>query len=262
MSESAEELYLAGLKKHRNKDYEGAIVLLGQAVASDPRHVDSWEALGVLFEKNGRLDEAIAAMQKLAELVPDSIMAHTNLSRFYMKKGMKEKAEEEQSKARILGWKQELASGGAQSGLDMASKETAAPTAPVLADFLQKGTPAAAAPSPALDPAVLSKRIEQFERIVAANVQDVMSRLTLGKAYIEARRFDDAARVLQELLAIKEDYSAAYSVLGEAFEKGGKLARAIKTYTKGIEVADKKGDLHPRNQMEAQLQRLTATGSA
>src|SRR5438105_3758490 len=107
------ELYRDGLKRHRAKDYAGAVASLERAVAADPKLADAWEALGVIYDKLGRLDEAIAATEKLVELQPDEVMPHTNLSRFYVKKGLKEKAELEQGKARLIGWKQELASGGA-----------------------------------------------------------------------------------------------------------------------------------------------------
>ena len=110
MQPEAEDLYFSGLKKHRNKDLDGAIEDLLAALAIEPEMADAWEALGVLYEKTDRLDDAIAATRKLLDVKPDEIMAHTNLSRFYMKLGDKEKAEEEQSQARVLGWKQELAS--------------------------------------------------------------------------------------------------------------------------------------------------------
>ncbi len=269
MSDAAFELYRDGLRKHRAKDYGGAVALLEQAVAADASLADAWEALGVLYDKLGRLDDAIAATAKLVALKPDEIMAHTNLSRFYMKKGLKERAEEEQGKARLLGWKQELAQGGAKES-DLAQAQTAAaePQAPSIVSFLdqrpkQGPTPpaklAAAGGDPpplAASPDLLKRKIEQFEKLVAHNAQDVLSRFTLGRAYLEAGRADDAIRVLDELLALKPDYTAAFVLLGEAYEKAGKLARAIKTWTKGIEVAQQKGDLHPRNQMQERLTKL------
>ena len=68
---SARELYLQGLKKHRERDYEAAVTLLEQAVAADPQLADAWEALGVLYDKVERLDDAIEATERLAELAPD-----------------------------------------------------------------------------------------------------------------------------------------------------------------------------------------------
>lgn len=259
MGDAATDLYREGLKRHRAKDYEGAVASLRESVAADPQLADAWEALSVVADKIGRLDDAIAAAEKLVALKPDEVMAHTNLSRFYMKKGMKEKAEEEQGKARLLGWKQELAQGGPkESELQQSQPAAAEPQAPSIVSFLDRpAAPAASAPPPTMSRDLLEKRIAQFEKLVAHNAQDVLSRFTLGRAYLEAGRADDSIRTLEELLALKPDYTAAFVLLGEAYEKAGKLARAIKTYTKGIELAQGRGDLHPRNQMQERLERLT-----
>jgi tetratricopeptide (TPR) repeat protein len=190
---------------------------------------------------------------------------------------MKEKAEEEQGKARLIGWKQELAAGGghAEGGPRENELQQAAPKseeAPQLVSMIgglgaTPAKPAAAtaagavhAPagaSIAADPAALKKKIEQFERLVAHNGQDALSRFTLGRAYLEAGRANDAVRVLEEALTIKPDLTAAYVVLGEAHERSGRLARAIKTWNQGIELAQKRGDLHPRNQMQEHVKRVT-----
>jgi tetratricopeptide (TPR) repeat protein len=260
MTDDASDLYRQGLKLHRAKDYAGAIALLERAVAADPKLADAWEALGVLYDKQQRLDDAIAATQKLVALKPDEVMAHTNLSRFFMKKGMKEKAEEEQGKARLIGWKQELAEGGAnakESELQQAApKSEEAPQLVSMLGGLGAAPNSAAAPL-AADPAALQRKITQFEALVAHNAEDALSRFTLGRAYLEAGRANDAVRVLEEALTIKPDLTAAYVVLGEAHEKAGRIARAIKTWNQGIELAQKKGDLHPRNQMQEHLKRVT-----
>ena len=56
----------------------------------------------MIYYKANQLDNAIEWTEKLARLCPESAMAHTNLSIFYMKKGMQEKAEEEKAKAVVL----------------------------------------------------------------------------------------------------------------------------------------------------------------
>ena len=45
---------------------------------------------------------------RIAELDPDDVLAHTSLSVLYQKKGMIPEAEAEGNKARVLGWKQQL----------------------------------------------------------------------------------------------------------------------------------------------------------
>ena len=63
-------------------------------------------ARGALLHKFGELVAAEA--QRLAEIDPDDVLAHTSLSVLYQKKGMIPEAEAEGAKARVLGWKQQL----------------------------------------------------------------------------------------------------------------------------------------------------------
>ena len=95
-------------------DYKRALDLFGEGklneataiftgiIARDAKFFDAYEALSRTYYKMDRLDEAIEWMEKLAKAKPDYAMAHTNLSIYYMKKGMKEKAEEEKAKAMVL----------------------------------------------------------------------------------------------------------------------------------------------------------------
>ncbi len=93
--EKALDLFGAG------KFHEAEAALL-ELVKTHPSYADAFEALGRVYYKLDRLDDAIQWMTKLSELRPDYALAHTNLSVFYMKKGLKEKAEEEKTKATVL----------------------------------------------------------------------------------------------------------------------------------------------------------------
>ena len=81
---------------------EEAADALKTLIAAHPDFHDAYETLGMVLYKMDRLDEAIEWTERLAVRRPDYAMAHTNLSVFYMKKGMKEKAEEEKAKAVVL----------------------------------------------------------------------------------------------------------------------------------------------------------------
>ena len=93
--EKALDLFGAG-------NFEGAAKALLEIVKTHASYADAYEALGRVYYKLDRLDDAIEWITKLSELRPDYAMAHTNLSVFYMKKGLKEKAEEEKAKATVL----------------------------------------------------------------------------------------------------------------------------------------------------------------
>ena len=58
-----------------------------------------------------KFDEAIELTKKYIAQEPDDILAHTNLSMFYQKKGMVPEAETAGAEARRLDWKRQLKEG-------------------------------------------------------------------------------------------------------------------------------------------------------
>src|SRR5690606_18479705 len=82
-------------------DEQLAIELLQTAIALDPRFADAYEALGVIYGRHERFEEAISLMKQLAEIDPASIMAHTNMSLYLMRLGRIEEAEEAKSNATV-----------------------------------------------------------------------------------------------------------------------------------------------------------------
>ena len=100
-----------------------AIAKAQQAIALNPQFPDALEALGIFYSKANRLDEAIETMKRLAQISPNHIMAHTNLSRFYVEKGMILEAEQEQAEARRLSWKAELQAQKTEEGKKKSPEE-------------------------------------------------------------------------------------------------------------------------------------------
>ena len=105
MVDEAKIIYEKALDLFGGGKFHEAETALLDLVAATPLYADAYEALGRIYYKLNRLDDAIYWMTKLSELRPDYAMAHTNLSVFYMKKGLKEKAEEEKAKATVLSFK-------------------------------------------------------------------------------------------------------------------------------------------------------------
>jgi tetratricopeptide (TPR) repeat protein len=106
---SKEELYDAGLDLAFEGKFREAIGQYRAALEVDPAFVDAVHALAMAHAELEELDDAIAVGQRLCELVPDDILAHTSLSTFYQRKGMIKEAEEEAAKAKVLDWKRQLA---------------------------------------------------------------------------------------------------------------------------------------------------------
>ncbi len=103
-----EELYDEGIDLFADGKLEDAIACYQQAIAIDPAYADAWNALAIVYNDLGRHADAIAAGNRLVELTPDDVLAHTSLSRFYQAAGMVPEAEAEGAKARMLDWKRQL----------------------------------------------------------------------------------------------------------------------------------------------------------
>ena len=61
---------------------------------------------------------------------------------------------------------------------------------------------------------------------------------------------------LERVVALDEKYSAAYLLLGKSLEASANLDRAMQVYKKGIDVASKRGDMMPANEMQSRLNQL------
>ena len=106
--ETAELHHDQALDSFARGEYERAVVEYLASFAADPTFTDALHGLARAYQDLQRLEEAIAAAQQIIALDPDDVLAHTCLSVLYQKKNMVAEAETEASKARILGWKQEL----------------------------------------------------------------------------------------------------------------------------------------------------------
>jgi Flp pilus assembly protein TadD len=109
--QKAEDHYYAALDLFAEGDHDGALVEYQKALDADPRFTEAMHGLARTLQDLNRLDEAIAVANRIAEIDPDDVLAHTSLSVLYQKKGMIPEAEAEGNKARILGWKQQLKKG-------------------------------------------------------------------------------------------------------------------------------------------------------
>src|SRR5271165_322368 len=108
----AEDHYYTALDHVAEGRHEQAVEEYGKSLAADPNFTDALHGLSRALQDLNRLDEAIQVSQRISQLDPDDVLAHTSLSILYQRKGMVPEAEAESSKARVLGWKQQLKGGG------------------------------------------------------------------------------------------------------------------------------------------------------
>jgi Fe-S cluster biosynthesis and repair protein YggX len=101
-------------------------------------------------------------------------------------------------------------------------------------------------------------RIDQFLRATQQNPADPLGFFSLGRAQVEAGRFDDAVLSLQRALALDAKLSRAYQLLARAQLGLTRNSEAIKTLTDGVTIAHQRGDQMPKNEMIAMLNELGA----
>lgn len=232
-SERARALYDEALRRFDRDalDEDGsAIELLREAVLLDPAFEDAYEALGVILNRHHRVDEAIHFMQILGRLNPDSVMAHTNLSVFYVAKGMIPEAEEEKAKAAVLQMKHARQ---AREAEDIAATER---------DRIRREA---------------TERIAMFREVLEFDPDDPLATFGTGMAYVQLNDHGSALPFLERAVLTQKDYSAAYLNLGKCLEFLRRTDEARAAYTAGIECASRKGDLMPLREMERRLKAIS-----
>jgi len=113
--QQAEDHYYAALDLMTEGHLRESVTKFQESLAADPTFTEAMHGLARVLQDLQRYDEAIAVAQRLAEIDPDDVLAHTSLSVLYQKKGMIPEAEAEGAKARVLGWKQQLKGGGSSN---------------------------------------------------------------------------------------------------------------------------------------------------
>lgn len=85
-----------------------ALVKLQRAVSAAPDCFEAWHALAEVHFAERRFDEALRAAEQAHRLRPTDLFINTTLSRIWMERGDKPRAEHFGAQARMLSWKEEL----------------------------------------------------------------------------------------------------------------------------------------------------------
>ena len=85
-----------------------ALKKLHSATQRAPASFEAWHALAEICFNMRNFEDALAAAEKAHSLRPGDVFINTSLSRIWMEKGDKARAEHFGAQARILGWKDQL----------------------------------------------------------------------------------------------------------------------------------------------------------
>ena len=220
-SETPEDLYRTALQAYREKQSVQAVQQLEEVLKLSPAFYDAREALAVIFYNEKRYDDALRILTDWIALQPESIMAHTNLSRCYVAKGMILEAEKEQAAARTLTWKAELK-----------DKKQAMPKTNH------------------------AEQIARFKKVIEYDPADVLGYFSLGQAYLEAGQKREAVDTFEKAVEVDPKHSASFLGYGTALEELGDYEKARRIFAQGIRVAEERGDMMTQKKMEAHLRSI------
>jgi Fe-S cluster biosynthesis and repair protein YggX len=99
-------------------------------------------------------------------------------------------------------------------------------------------------------------RIEQFKKMAEADPENELGHFSLGRAYLDAGKYSEAAASLERAISLNANLSKAYQLLGEAMLKMDMRDQAIARFSQGVKIADARGDVLPRNEMAQKLKEL------
>jgi Fe-S cluster biosynthesis and repair protein YggX len=111
-----------------------------------------------------------------------------------------------------------------------------------------------------MDMEAVNRRIAQFETMVrpGADPDNDMAWFSLGGAYAQAGRHEDAAKAYLRCVEINPGMSKAWQLAGQALADAGQRERAVETLGKGFLSAAAKGDRLPQKAMGELLTKLGA----
>ena len=102
----------------------------------------------------------------------------------------------------------------------------------------------------------INQRIAQFENMCREDAKNDMAHFSLGGAYNQAGRFDEAAASYQKCIELNPAMSKAYQLAGAAFMACGQTDEAGEILKAGYVESSNRGDMMPRNAIAELLEQL------
>ncbi len=212
----AQDLYEQALRIFTEEEETTlALELLDYSLEYKPDFLDALEMKGVILGRIEKYQEAIEVMKKLSSFDESSVMAHTNLSLFYMKIGDIENAEIEKSNATLKSFK------------EMGVK----------ADKEEKNL----------------ERKKMFESVLEIDEFDEIANYGLGTIFLEEGDLDRSEFYLKRVLDHNKKHSVSYLALAKLYKKSNKDLELREILTLGLDVSSKNGDFQPANEMQSML---------
>ena len=100
---------------------------------------------------------------------------------------------------------------------------------------------------------------EGLEKLLASGQDNALLRFGLGNAFFKEENYAAAAAHLAKAVEHNPQYSAAWKMLGKAWQQQGDNAQAEAAWQQGMQVADANGDAQTVKEITVFLKRLHKT---
>jgi protein O-mannosyl-transferase len=181
-----------------------AIAQFQKALVITPGNADAHDNLGVVYAKQGRMEEAIAQFQKALVIIPDNADAYDNLGVIFAKQGKMDEAIQYYQKALTIN------PGFADAEFSLGSA------------FLQQGQ--------------VEEAITEFQKAVAIKPNFAEAQYNLGNAFLQQGKTEEAFGQFQKTVSIKPDYVEAHYNLGGILLQQGHPAEAVTQFQKALAI--------------------------
>lgn len=173
---------------------------LKKAIALKPDDAEAYSNLGILFQKDGQLEEAITAFTRVLDIQPDYVDTHYNTGLCLQELGRQEEAIASFRKALII------------------KPDYAAALHNIAIINQEQGK--------------LAEAIVHYNKALALNPNYIEAHYNVGVLHQEKGELAEAVVSYNKVLAINSDYIPALQNLGVSLRDQGKLEAAIEAFSK------------------------------
>jgi Flp pilus assembly protein TadD len=211
-------LVYAVLTMVRNTEWKDEYRLWTTTVKYFPKSNTAHYNLGLVYIRQGLIEEAIREFQQAIAIRPGDIQAHNNLGFIYVHQGRLDDAIREFQTA--LAIHPDL-----MRGYDLVSVHNNLGLV-----YAQQG--------------LVEESIREYQKALVIRPDDAETRNNLGIIYAQQGRFEEASREFQKVLAIQPDNANAYYNLGSVCMQQGRFEEAIREYQKALAIQPGYAEAH------------------
>ena len=104
-------------------------------------------------------------------------------------------------------------------------------------------------------------RLEALLSFYEEDPRDAFTRFAIAREYLKRDETEKALAFFEGLVEEDPDYVGTYYHLGKLYERLGRTSEAVRTYGRGIQVAQARRDAHARAELQDALMSAQGIGS-